>query len=133
MRKRRSKYTTVLNVLLCLWTVGVLYGSLAPGDDLPSAGWFDWIPHFDKVVHWGFYFGETLLLLLRFNPQGWRRGAVVIGVILCSGGIELVQGALGYRSKDLIDFAANSCGTLCGVLITPLINNLIKKRLQMPK
>lgn len=48
MRKRRSKYTTVLNVLLGLWTVGVLYGSLAPGDDLPSAGWFDWIPYFDK-------------------------------------------------------------------------------------
>ena len=67
MRKRRCKYTTVLNVLLGLWTVGVLYGSLAPGDDLPSAGWFDWIPYFDKVVHWGFYFGETLLLLLRFN------------------------------------------------------------------
>mgnify|MGYP003202982732 CR=1 FL=1 len=91
MRKRRCKYTTVLNVLLGLWTVGVLYGSLAPGDDMPSAGWFDWIPYFDKVVHWGFYFGETLLLLLRFNPQGWHRGAVVIGVILCSGGIELVQ------------------------------------------
>ncbi len=54
MRKRRCKYTTVLNVLLGLWTVGVLYGSLAPGDDMPSAGWFDWIPYFDKVVHWGF-------------------------------------------------------------------------------
>ena len=56
MCKKEIKYRTVLNWLLGLWSVGVLYGSLAPGNDLPSAGWFDWIPYFDKVVDWSFYF-----------------------------------------------------------------------------
>lgn len=57
------------------------------------------IPYFDKVVHFGFYFGETLLVLLLFEPRGWRRWTAVAAVILCSGAVELVQGALGYRSK----------------------------------
>lgn len=128
MCKKEIKYRTVLNWLLGLWSVGVLYGSLAPGNDLPSAGWFDWIPYFDKVVHWSFYFGETLLLLLRFNPRGWRRAAVVCAVILCSGGIEFIQGALGYRSKDLFDFIANSCGALCGLIAAPGISRWMIQR-----
>ena len=94
----KPRYKFVLTLLLVLWTAGVLYGSLAPGDDLPPAGWLAMIPYFDKVVHFGFYFGETLLVLLLFEPRGWRRWTAVAAVILCSGAVELVQGALGYRS-----------------------------------
>ena len=59
----KPRYKFVLILLLVLWTAGVLYGSLAPGDDLPPAGWLAMIPYFYKVVHVGFYFGETLLVL----------------------------------------------------------------------
>lgn len=124
MHKLRYKF--VLTLLLVLWTAGVLYGSLAPGEDLPPAGWLAMIPYFDKVVHFGFYFGETLLVLLLFEPRGWRRWSAVAAVILCSGAVELVQGALGYRSKDFWDFVANSSGALVAVAAAPLLQRFVK-------
>ena len=126
----KPHYKFVLTLLLVLWTAGVLYGSLAPGDDLPPAGWLAMIPYFDKVVHFGFYFGETLLVLLLFEPRGWRRWTAVAAVILCSGAVELVQGALGYRSKDFWDFVANSSGALVAVALAPLLQRFVKRSLR---
>jgi len=126
----KPRYKFVLTLLLVLWTAGVLYGSLAPGDDLPPAGWLAMIPYFDKVVHFGFYFGETLLVLLLFEPRGWRRWTAVAAVILCSGAVELVQGALGYRSKDFWDFVANSSGALFAVAVAPLLQRFVKRSLR---
>ena len=126
----KPRYKFVLTLLLVLWTAGVLYGSLAPGDDLPPAGWLAMIPYFDKVVHFGFYFGETLLVLLLFEPRGWRRWTAVAAVILCSGAVELVQGALGYRSKDFWDFVANSYGALVAVAAAPLLQRFVKRSLR---
>ena len=126
----KPRYKFVLTLLLVLWTAGVLYGSLAPGDDLPPAGWLAMIPYFDKVVHFGFYFGGTLLVLLLFEPRGWRRWTAVAAVILCSGAVELVQGALGYRSKDFWDFVANSSGALVAVAVAPLLQRFVKRSLR---
>ena len=126
----KPHYKFVLTLLLVLWTAGVLYGSLAPGDDLPPAGWLAMIPYFDKVVHFGFYFGETLLVLLLFEPRGWRRWTAVAAVILCSGAVELVQGTLGYRSKDFWDFVANSSGALVAVAVAPLLQRFVKRSLR---
>ena len=126
----KPHYKFVLTLLLVLWTAGVLYGSLAPGDDLPPAGWLAMIPYFDNVVHFGFYFGETLLVLLLFEPRGWRRWTAVAAVILCSGAVELVQGALGYRSKDFWDFVANSSGALVAVAVAPLLQRFVKRSLR---
>ena len=126
----KPHYKFVLTLMLVLWTAGVLYGSLAPGDDLPPAGWLAMIPYFDKVVHFGFYFGETLLVLLLFEPRGWRRWTAVAAVILCSGAVELVQGALGYRSKDFWDFVANSSGALVAVAVAPLLQRFVKRSLR---
>lgn len=126
----KPHYKFVLTLLLVLWTAGVLYGSLAPGDDLPPAGWLAMIPYFDKVVHFGFYFGKTLLVLLLFEPRGWRRWTAVAAVILCSGAVELVQGALGYRSKDFWDFVANSSGALVAVAVAPLLQRFVKRSLR---
>ena len=126
----KPHYKFVLTLLLVLWTAGVLYGSLAPGDDLPPAGWLAMIPYFDKVVHFGFYFGDTLLVLLLFEPRGWRRWTAVAAVILCSGAVELVQGALGYRSKDFWDFVANSSGALVAVAVAPLLQRFVKRSLR---
>lgn len=126
----KPHYKFVLTLLLVLWTAGMLYGSLAPGDDLPPAGWLAMIPYFDKVVHFGFYFGETLLVLLLFEPRGWRRWTAVAAVILCSGAVELVQGALGYRSKDFWDFVANSSGALVAVAVAPLLQRFVKRSLR---
>ncbi len=124
---RNNRYKVGLTFLWLLWTAGVLYGSLAPGDDLPS-GWFAWIPHFDKGVHFGFYAGEMALLLLLFNPPTWRRGGVLLLVIAASALIEYLQGAYFGRSNDRWDLLANAVGALCGLLIAPLLQRWISRR-----
>ena len=51
-------------------------------------------------------------------------------MILCSGAVELVQGALGYRSKDFWDFVANSSGALVAVAVAPLLQRFVKRSLR---
>ena len=121
-----NRYKFWLTFLWLLWTAGVLYGSLAPGDDLPT-GWFAWIPHFDKAVHFGFYAGEMILLLLLFNPPTWRRGGVLLLVIAASALIEYLQGAYFGRSKDGWDLLANAVGALCGLLAAPWLARCLSR------
>ena len=123
---RNNRYKFLLTFLWLLWTAGVLYGSLAPGDDLPS-GWFAWIPHFDKLVHFGFYAGEMALLLLLFDPPTWRRGGILLLVIAASALIEYLQGAYFDRSNDGWDLLANSIGALTGLLAAPLLQRCIDR------
>lgn len=107
--------------LFVAWTIGVLYGSLAPGDDLPPTGWLALIPYFDKLVHFGFYFGEIFWALLLFTPRGAKQWGWLVGVILFSGMIECLQGWLGYRSRDAVDFLANSVGAIAGFVAVRLL------------
>lgn len=128
---RNNRYKFWLTFLWLLWTAGVLYGSLAPGDDL-STGWFAWIPHFDKAVHFGFYAGEMALLLLLFNPPTWRRGGILLLVIAASALIEYLQGAYCGRSKDGWDLLANTVGALTGLLAAPWLDRCLSRlRLKM--
>ena len=94
-----------------VWTAVILLLSLVPGDELPPAGW---IPHFDKIVHCGFYLIETGLLVLWFRPSPRGKFWIVAGVVAFSGVIELVQSVCG-RSADWLDWAANAFGAMAGV------------------
>lgn len=114
----------LLAAALCVWTALVLYGSLSPGNDLPSGLWA-WIPGFDKIAHFLFYLGEISLLLLVFRPRRIFAGLIVLGVILCSGIIELVQGAYLGRSCDIWDFATNSLGAVCGIFTAHIIDKYL--------
>ena len=82
-----------------VWTAVILLLSLVPGDELPPAGWLARIPHFDKIVHCGFYLIETGLLVLWFRPSPRGKFWIVAGVVAFSGVIELVQSVCG-RSAD---------------------------------
>lgn len=127
MEKKRGR--RVVMILFFAWTLLILYGSLAPSDDLPPMGWLAWIPYFDKVVHFGFYAGQVTLLLLWLQPT--TRGDrfwVALCVITFSGTIELLQDEYFYRSKDALDLLANSVGALTGIPIAYLIRTFILKR-----
>lgn len=123
-----SRTIRVLLVILWIgWTGLVLYGSLGSAGDLPAMGWFGRIPHFDKLVHFGFYCGEVTLLLLLVNPRRQGKIVLVATVILLSGVIELIQPYFG-RSRDLADFAANAAGALTGTLLARYLGPWLTRR-----
>lgn len=82
----------------------------------------------DKVVHFVMFFPLPILLYLAFN---WKTGSIFKSLLLVAGlvcigiltsiGTELIQGITTYRSKDLLDFAADTVSVCCSALIVLLI------------
>ncbi|WP_034234590.1 VanZ family protein [Arenibacter certesii] len=83
------------------------------------------IPHFDKFVHFSFYFGATILGTMcvwertkgRFSLRKtifWVVGfAITYGII-----IEVLQAWFtSYRQGDILDVLANSAGALLAGLV----------------
>ena len=100
------------------WAAAIVYFSLAPG--LPESGveGGDKLAHFlayAALAYWfsQFYFHNTRL--------AYALGFAAMGV-----GLEFAQGALGYRSFDLADMAANALGVLAGLAAAHLL------RLRLP-
>ena len=91
----KNRYGFVVGGLFVVWTAGSWLLSLVPGDELPPAGWLARIPHFDKIVHCGFYLIETGLLVLWLRPSPRGKFWIVAGVVAFSGVIELVQSVCG--------------------------------------
>ena len=107
-------------ILFISWVVFITTLSLFSFEEesLPSVD----IPHFDKLVHFSFYFVFTALGCLSFREIDRRNTplrkvivkiilyAVIYGII-----IEVLQGvATKDREPDLLDVLANSLGALFG-------------------
>lgn len=82
--------------------------------------------HFDKIVHFCFYFGMSILILTLFWVK-YKRVRVadciktflvtfIFGVL-----IEIIQPYLG-RTFDLEDIIANCCGNILGIVSIALIS-----------
>lgn len=85
-----------------LLVVSVL--SLLPVEQLPG-------PEFwDKASHLIAYFGLAALLQLAYPNVAWPTQFAVL--FLYSLGIELAQGATGYRFASVADLVANGLGIL---------------------
>lgn len=118
-------YQSTLFVLWVLWSVGVIYGSLSASEDLPDIGFLAWLPYyerllpyFDKCVHFGFYFGEMLLLSWLLAPRGVWRWVLWMGVVCLSGGVELLQHFCTARHGEWADIFANAWGALLALGVT---------------
>ena len=92
-----------------LLVLGVSIGSLIPQSALELVGRFD-IP--DKLLHAGSYGA----LMMWFSGLYARRYYWILIVVLLLLGLvlEFVQRALGYRSFELMDIAANLSGIIVG-------------------
>ncbi len=83
------------------------------------------IPHLDKVVHFCFYFGATVLgtFFVRETVHGRMLLAktllfVVLGAIMYGIIIEVLQYNFTLsREGDPLDALANSCGAISGALV----------------
>ena len=93
------------------------------------------IPFFDKIVHFGFYFGATILgsFSLRELRGGNKKllktlvraaiGSVIYGII-----IEVLQEKLTtYRDGNVYDVLANTLGAVLGAVLMWYVFNVWRK------
>ena len=108
-----------ISQLLSTWLfwpglVLIAWGELTPNPpDLgPMLGW-------DKAQHFIAYFGLAGMatMILGLGP---RLGQAMIGIILFSGLLEILQGFTG-RDPEILDFLANSLGAFAGLGVATLI------------
>jgi VanZ family protein len=115
---------------LIVW-FGVLWGlssSALPGIPSPPIG------HFDKVAHFGYFFGGAILLtacLFFKNPgsPAWRViiPAVVIGLALVGALDEFHQSFVPGRSgNDLADWLADVAGAVAGAFTFKAIHRRLQ-------
>ena len=88
---------------------------LAPPEVFPFSGRGK-VPGLDKIGHIALFFVLGALALRPVRARSRRPVlAVVIGGILYGGLLEVLQGALGWRSAEVLDLVADSVGSVAGV------------------
>lgn len=91
-------------IMLIAYMALIAYFSLQPGSVMPKS-------INDKVLHFSAYAGMTALAAWSFKT--WRQYVLgVIGIILFSATLELLQSLVPGRFMSGWDLLANSCGAL---------------------
>jgi len=105
------------------WALIVLILSAISGETVSDLGKV-YIPHFDKVVHFGMYFTFTFLMIndvirsygTAYSIRQIMFFCVLIGVVY-GGSMELLQSIPKlHRSKDFYDFLANTIGAFMATI-----------------
>ncbi len=113
-----------------LW-FGVLWGlssSRIPGEGDPI------IPHFDKIAHFGYFFGGSGLLsawLYRRNPENpdwWKIIGTAVIVIALVGALDEYHQSFtpGRSGNDPADWAADLLGAIAGAFVFKRVHHLLK-------
>jgi VanZ family protein len=98
------------------WAAAIVWLSLTPqppGVDVPQG---------DKLGHLAAY-GALMFWFSVLYRERRARIACAAGFIAMGVGLEFVQGALGYRSFELYDMAANTVGVLLGWTAAALLQS----------
>ena len=88
------------------WAAAIVVLSLIPSPPDPGIDGGDKLGHFLAYAALAWWFG-------RFYT-GWTRVAYALGFVGMGIALEFAQGALGYRSLELADMAANTLGAAAG-------------------
>lgn len=114
-----------------LWFI--ILNLLSHGDRFHPPGSFGFdIPHFDKIAHFGYFFGGGGLLsaALYFSRQPpWARLTLMVTVTLSLIGIwdEFHQSFFANRTgNDPGDWLADTLGALSGSLVFRLVHGKLK-------
>lgn len=121
--------------LLCAYIVAVAVLCFMKPSSLPQVEMdFFGIP-MDKVVHFIMFLPFSILAYMTFWPADagkLRKMAVLLVILIFGAGMavatEKIQAMTGYRSGDIMDFAADMKGILAGAALTALFILLKKDR-----
>lgn len=121
-------------ILLVVYLAAVAYVCFAGQGSLPK--FEDWpfpIPA-DKCVHFLLFLPWPILACLSvLKPVSERTKTVVVLLIITiigcglAGATEYIQGLLPYRSRDIMDFTADSLGLLTGALLFAAFYPFLRK------
>ncbi|MEF1175119.1 VanZ family protein [Vibrio sinaloensis] len=104
----------VFTIVIALIITGL---SLYPMESLPS------VPGTDKTHHFIAY-GALAFPIALARPKNWLFS--IVGLLVCSGAIELVQPYVN-RYGEWLDLGANGLGLMVGILIATLARSMILK------
>lgn len=121
--------------LLCVYIVTVAALCFMKPSSLPQVELdFFGIP-MDKVVHFIMFLPFSILAYMTFWPADAgkiRKMAVLLVIVIFGAGMavatERIQALTGYRTGDIMDFAADMTGILTGAALTALFILLKKDR-----
>ncbi len=111
--------------LAVLWTLGILLTTTMPTGNVPDVE----VANFDKVVHFGLFFGFGLLWMWALQLRMARRAMLVLIVgAVGAFGTEGLQMLVPYeRTADLGDVVANLLGLLGSVGLFALVYPLLPR------
>ena len=119
---------------LCFLLWFILLNLLSHGNRFhPPVDFVFNIPHFDKVVHFGFFFGGAGLLsaaVFLSKKPSWKQLVIIVTVALSLIGIwdEFHQSFFMNRTgNDPWDWLADTLGALCGVLVFKKLHRVLLK------
>ena len=113
-----------------LWFLLVLFLICLPGQEFPEIdGWSAWMEkiHFDKWIHAGMF--GTMMILFAFpfrsadlHEEKKKSIYLLIAVLTSIWGLatECIQLYVPFRSFDLLDWAADSFGTIIALYMMRL-------------
>lgn len=123
------------NIPAFIWAVIILIIMAFPGDKLPELSFWQFIPFFDKWVHFGLFFIFSGLLGFGFIMQTSfpkLNSNTILSVFLISaiygGATELMQTFVSSRTADYIDLISDVSGGLIGVVLIKIIFEKVKNK-----
>ena len=85
----------------------------------------------DKIVHFLMFFPFPFLVFFSFGKRGNKAWKAILKTLLVfavgcvlAGVTEIVQGKLGYRSADILDFRADGLSLAVASLVTFILRLL---------
>lgn len=132
-----DKKSLTARILLIIYIIAVFvlcFANFSDTNGLEFPKYIFGIP-MDKAVHFTMFLPYPLLMYYSFRRHDEKRLPFILFMIATfasglaiSGGTEIVQGLLGYRSEDPIDFLADCLGLLTGSFLTIVILFILKNR-----
>jgi VanZ family protein len=123
------------NIPAFIWAVIILIIMAFPGDKLPELSFWQFIPFFDKWVHFGLFFIFSGLLVYGFSkqtsfPKLYSNTILSVFVISATyaGATELMQNLVSSRTADYIDFVSDIAGILTGTVLTKILLKKVKNK-----
>lgn len=109
--------------------------SLMSSSQVPSTNLWNF-KGIDKLVHLAMYSALSFVLFSEknrhntsINRQAFNRANIyqIIALVVTGGIIELIQPALANRSREIMDFVANTTGVFFGFYLHIWMKQLLKR------